>query len=100
MSAIDRRYLLKQILPGAIAAAGVASVGLSLIPRAAEAIPLASDKTNHLETREPAEKAQYWGPRRRWGPRRYWGPPPRRRWWGRPRRVCWWRYGRRVCVWR
>lgn len=87
MPAIDRRFLLKQILPGAIAAAGVASVGLSFVPRPAEAIPVASDKTNLLKIPEPAEKAQVVvvGPRRRRRGRRW---------------VCWWRRGRRVCGWR
>lgn len=90
MAAIDRRSLLRDILPGAIVtAAGVtaiAGIGLSLAPQnVAEAAPLSMDKINAVRAGSPVEKAQVVvvGPRRR-----------RRRW------VCWWRRGRRVCGWR
>jgi hypothetical protein len=90
MTAIDRRTLLRDILPGAlVTAAGltaVAAAGLSVVPSGpAEAMPLTVDKIKALRTVEVAEKAQVVvvGPRRR-----------RRRW------VCWWRRGRRVCGWR
>lgn len=91
MATIDRRTLLRDILPGAVVTAAgmtaIGSVGLSLVPSsAAQAAPLTMDKINALRTGEPAEKAQVVvvGPRRR----------RRRRW------VCWWRRGRRVCGWR
>jgi hypothetical protein len=84
MAAIDRRTLLGTLLPGAVAAAGVATVGLAMMPSPAEAIPLTIDKINALKDAKVAEDAQVVivGPRRR------------RRW------VCWWRRGRRVCGWR
>lgn len=87
MVAIDRRALLRDVLPGAlVVAAGITTVGVSLLPKAAEAMPLATDKTNALKIGDRAEKAQVVvvGPRRRRG----------RRW------VCWWHRGRRVCGWR
>jgi hypothetical protein len=85
MAAIDRRTLLRTLLPGAVAAAGVATIGFSMMPSPAEAIPLTIDKINALKDKKVAEDAQVVivGPRRR-----------RRRW------VCWWRRGRRVCGWR
>ena len=85
MAAIDRRTLLRTLLPGAVAAAGVATLGLSMMPSPADAIPLTIDKINALKDEKVAEDAQVVivGPRRR-----------RRRW------VCWWRRGRRVCGWR
>lgn len=92
MVTIDRRSLLREILPGAVVtAAGVtaiATIGLSLAPQnVAQAAPLTMDKINALMAGERAEKAQVVvvGPRRR---------SRRRRW------VCWWRRGRRVCGWR
>ena len=93
MAAIDRRTLLRDILPGAVVlAAGVTTVGFAVMPKVVEAMPLAIDKTNALKGHDLAEKAQVVvvGPRRRgWrGGRRG------RRW------VCWWRRGRRVCGWR
>jgi len=94
MTAIDRRTLLRTVLPGALATVGIATIGLTLAPKVAEAVPLAADKTNAAKTLDPVEKAQVVvvGPRRR----RHWD----RRWRRRRRRVCWWRRGRRVCVWR
>jgi hypothetical protein len=93
MAAIDRRSLLRDVLPGAIVTvAGVtaiAGIGLSLAPQnVAEAAPLTMDKINALRGGEQAEKAQVVivGPRRRRWRRRRW--------------VCWWRRGRRVCGWR
>jgi hypothetical protein len=88
MAAIDRRRLLRDILPGAVAVAAVATVGLTLIPQAAEALPLANDKAPALRDRDIAEKAQVVV------------VGPRRRGWRRRRWVCWWRRGRRVCGWR
>ena len=88
MTAIDRRTLLKDLLPGALATAGIVSAGLALMPKVAEAVPLAVDKTGAAKTVDPVEKAQVVvvHPRRR-----------RRR---HRRQVCSWRRGRRVCVWR
>ena len=88
MTAIDRRTLLKDLLPGALATAGIVSAGLALMPKVAEAVPLAVEKTGAAKTVDPVEKAQVVvvHPRRR-----------RRR---HRRQVCSWRRGRRVCVWR
>jgi hypothetical protein len=88
MTAIDRRMLLRDILPGAAAAAAIATVGVTLIPKATRAVPLANDKTGGVKDRQFAEPAQVVvvGPRRGWRGRRRW--------------VCWWRRGRRVCGWR
>ncbi len=91
MAAIDRRTLLRDLLPGAVVTvAGVTAIGgigLSLVPsNAAQAAPITIDKINALRAGEIADKAQVVvvGPRRR----------RRRRW------VCWWQRGRRVCGWR
>jgi hypothetical protein len=88
MAGIDRRTLLRNILPGAVVTAvgvtAIATVGLSLVPpNAAQALPV--DKLNALKTTDLVEKAQVVvvGPRRR-----------RRRW------TCWWYRGRRRCGWR
>ena len=88
MAGIDRRTLLRDILPGAVVTAvgvtAMASIGLSLVPpNTAEALLV--DKLNALKTTDLVEKAQVVvvGPRRR-----------------RRRRVCWWSRGRRVCGWR
>jgi hypothetical protein len=61
---------------------------LALMPKVAEAVPFAVDKTGAAKTVDPVEKAQVVvvHPRRR-----------RRR---HRRQVCSWRRGRRVCVWR
>ena len=93
MAAIDRRTLLRDILPGAVVlAAGVTTVGFAVMPKVAEAIPLVIDKTNALRGDHLAEKAQVVvvGPRRR-----HWRRNRRGQRW-----VCWWRRGRRVCGWR
>jgi hypothetical protein len=90
MAAIDRRTLLREVLPGAVVVAvGVTTAGFVFMPKVADAVPLAMDKANALKVDPFAEKAQFVvGPRRRrW---RRGG----RRW------VCWWRRGRRVCGWR
>lgn len=92
MAAIDRRTLLRDILPGAVVlAAGVTTAGFVFMPNVAEAVPLAIDKANAREVGELAEKAQVVvvGPRHRRRHRRR-----GRRW------VCWWSRGRRVCGWR
>lgn len=88
MSEIDRRTLIRSIIPGAvITAVGVtalASAGLSLTSTTAEALPVA--KLNAAGPTNLVEEAQYIvvrGRRRR-----------RRRWY---RRRCYWRRGRRYC---
>jgi hypothetical protein len=93
MTTFDRRTLLKQILPGAVAAAtGVAAIatgGLGVVlPNAAEAMPLAIDKTNPLNVDELFQKTQavIVVPRRRRVRRRRW--------------ECWWYRGRNRCGWR
>ena len=97
MAAIDRRTLLRNILPGAVVTiAGVATIGVAIAPTAVEAMPLAAGKTIPLiaDDDDLLHEAQVVvvGPRR--GP---WRRPWRRR--GR-RWVCWWSRGRRVCGWR
>ena len=93
MTAVDRRTVLRSILPGAVVAvAGVAAIGLTV--NSAEALPLAAGKINPLKDlpdESLIEKAQVvivdpWRRRRRWRGGRRW--------------VCWWRRGRRVCGWR
>jgi hypothetical protein len=93
---IDRRTMLRGFLTGAIvAAAGATTVGVTLMPEAAEAMPLANLRP--LTPDDLVQKAQVIVVR----PRRYrygWSQP---RWYRRRRRrwVCWWRRGRRVCGW-
>ncbi len=63
MSAISRRTLIRQILPGAVVTAtGVAAVaagGMSVVlPNTADAMPLAIDKTNPLNIDELFQKTQ------------------------------------------
>jgi hypothetical protein len=87
MTAIDRRAVLRDILPGALAAIGAAAVGLAITSEAAESMPIAAgDLLNAAKAEDLVANAQVVvvNPRRR-----------RRR-----RRVCFWRGGRRVCTWR
>ena len=82
MNEMDRRTVVRGILSGA----AVVALGLTVMPKAVEAVPLAMNK-NALgppsggKTDSLIEKAQVVVRRRR-------------RW------VCWWRRGRRVCGWR
>jgi hypothetical protein len=82
MAAIDRRTLLRDILPGAaVVTIGVATAGWAITtPNLAQAVPLAAAKTPGAAIGDLVEKAQ----------------PRRRRW------VCWWSRSRRrrVCGWR
>ena len=83
MKEIDRRSVVAGILCGA----AVASLGLSMLPKAANSIPLLAPKEGVAQPQhlvEDARVAVYVGPRRR---RR------RRRW------RCHWRRGRRICGW-
>src|SRR5919108_5199560 len=96
MSVMNRRDLIQRALAGA----AVVAVGVSVMPRAIEAAPLAAGKTLPPDaTDEFVQNVwhRYWHRpwrrrrrrrRRRW--RRYW----RRRYWD-----CWWYRGRRVCGW-
>ncbi len=91
MTVMSRRALLANILPGAIAAAGVATVGLSLMPNAVSAMPAGVPNPDQMKPDSLVQKTQwhYHGWHR--------GPVHRR---GRRRWVCWWHRGRQVCGWR
>lgn len=98
MTTIDRRIVLKQFLAGAVVtAAGVATIGVTFAPEAAEALPLSG--ANILKPDNLVQEARVVVVH----PRRYhrgwyrggWHRPRRRRRWD-----CWWRRGRRVCGWR
>jgi hypothetical protein len=100
MTAISRRNLLTHMLPGAaVAAAGVATIGWTIAPESADALPLGIARASRVEVDDLVEKTQM-GPPPRPHPRPPHRPPhhsPRhrhRRW------VCWWHRGRRVCGWR
>jgi len=98
MTAIDRREVLRVLLGGAV----VATVGLAMLPDAAESAPLTISKSLPASTKTPVEEAvvvvrhrRHWGGRRHWVGHRHWvGRRHRRRW------VCWWHRGRRICGWR
>jgi hypothetical protein len=81
MNEMDRRTVVRGILSGA----AVVALGLTVMPKAVEAVPLAMNKNAFGPpsggTDSLIEKAQVVVRRRR-------------RW------VCWWRRGRRVCGWR
>lgn len=88
MVEMSRRAMLTNILPGAaVAIAGVAAVGWAVAPEAADAMPLAIARGNHVKVDDPVVKAQVVVVH----PRRH---HRRRRW------VCWWHRGRRHCGWR
>jgi len=83
MKEIDRRSVVAGILCGG----AVASLGLSVLPKAANSIPLPAPKEGVAQPQhlvEDARVAVYVGPRRR----------RRRRHWR-----CHWRRGRRICGW-
>jgi hypothetical protein len=82
MNEVDRRTVVRGILSGA----AVVALGLTVMPKAVEAVPLAMNKNafgppSGGKTDSLIEQAQVVVRRRR-------------RW------VCWWRRGRRVCGWR
>jgi len=84
MEVIDRR----SVLTGIICGAAVATVGLTVMPRAAKSMPLGSITAGAVKPQALVEEARvtvhvY----------------PRRRHRGRHWR-CWWHRGRRVCGWR
>ena len=95
MDAIDRRSALRGIL----CVAAAASLGVTLLPDTAEAMPLALEKEfgGKLDELRHEAQAVVAGPPRRPVAR----PPHHRRRHRRGRRwVCWWHRGRRVCGWR
>jgi hypothetical protein len=92
MDAMDRRSALRGILCVAVAA----GCSATLLPDAAEAMPLALEKDLATKMDDLKHKAQAVVGR----------PPqrplarPRHRWRRRRRWVCWWHRGRRVCGYR
>jgi hypothetical protein len=83
MKEIDRRSVVAGILCGA----AVASLGLSMLPKAANSIPLPVPKEGVAQPQHLVEDARV---------AVYVGPRPRRR---RRRWRCHWRRGRRICGW-
>jgi hypothetical protein len=84
MPALDRRTLIKNMLPGAVAtAAGVTALSYVLNPTVAEALSIPQKKIDAGTGVDFVQKTQVVVVRR-----------PRRR------RVCWWHRGRRICRWR
>jgi len=84
MTEIDRRHVLTGILCGAV----VATVGLTVIPKAAQSLPLGAVKAGAVKPEDLVEEARvtvHVHPRHR----------HRHRHWR-----CWWHRGRRVCGWR
>ena len=90
MTVMSRRTLLANLLPGAIAVAGVATVGLSLLPEEASAMPASGLKPDQVKPDDLIEKVQWHHPHHGG-----WRRGPRHRRW-----VCWWHRGRRICGWR
>ena len=88
MDVVDRRAVLRSIGGGVIAAGLAAKLGASLLPRSAEALPLAMEKDLASKADDPRVNAQVvtTQPPRSWRRRRRW--------------VCWWHQGRRHCGWR
>ena len=85
MQEIDRRSVLNILCGGAIAA-----VGLAVMPKAAQSLPLGSVKAGVVKPEDLVEEARvtvHVHPRRRHRRRN-------KRW------RCWWHRGRRVCGWR
>jgi hypothetical protein len=103
MTAISRRNLLTHILPGAaVAVAGVATIGWTIAPESADALPLGIAGASRVEVDELVEKVQL-GPPPRPHPRPPHRPPHRPHPMPRPRHrrwVCRWHRGRRICGWR
>jgi len=95
MTAMSRRTLIMNILPGAmVALAGVGTITWAVAPEAANAVPLGVAKGDHMKVDDLVEEAQVvvvGSPHRRHHRRRR---RHHRRW------VCWWHRGRRVCGWR
>ena len=82
MTEIDRRSVLTGILCGA----AIATVGLTVMPKAAKSLPLGVVKAGAVKPEDLVEEARvtvHVHPRHR---HRHWR--------------CWWHRGRRVCGWR
>lgn len=92
MTVMSRRALLANILPGAVAAAGVATVGLSLMPKAASAMPVGIPNPDQMKPDDLVEKTQFVVHSHRRG--RHGHRHGGRRW------SCWWHRGRQICGWR
>lgn len=89
MDTMSRRAMLTNVLPGAVVAiAGVGTLGWTVAPEVADAMPLAMAKGNHVKVDDLVVKAQVVVHSSRRRGRRG------RRW------VCWWHRGRRRCGWR
>jgi hypothetical protein len=84
MTEINRRTVLTGILFGT----AVATVGLTVMPKVAKALPLGAAKAGAMKTQDLVEEARvtvHVHPRRHHRNRRW---------------RCWWHRGRRVCGWR
>lgn len=82
MTEINRRTVLTGILCGA----AIATVGLTVMPKAAKSLPLGAVKAGAVKPEDLVEEARvtvHVHPRHR---HRHWR--------------CWWHRGRRVCGWR
>ena len=82
MMEIDRR----SVLTGIICGAAIATVGLTVMPKAAKSLPLGVVKADAVKPEDLVEEARvtvHVHPRRH---HRHWR--------------CWWHRGRRVCGWR
>lgn len=88
MTAIDRRGMIALVLGGAAAA----TMGLTLIPDAAEAAPLERGLVPDGVPENFVEEAVWVRRRVCW-----WHRGRRVCRWRRVRRRCWWHRGRRVC---
>ena len=85
MEQIDRRSLLT----GIICSAAIATVGLTILPKAAKSLPLGAIKAGAVKSEDLVEEARvtvHVHPRRRHRGRHW------RCWWHRARRVCGWRW--------
>jgi hypothetical protein len=85
MEEIDRRSVLTAILCGG----AIATVGMTIMPKAAKSLPLGTIKAGVVKPEDLVEEARVTvqvHPRRRRRRNKRWD--------------CWWRRGRRVCGWR
>ena len=86
MKEIDRR----SVITGIVCGAAVATIGLTILPKAAKSLPLGAIKAGAVKSEDLVEEARvtvHVHPRRHHRRRnRHWR--------------CWWHRGRRVCGWR
>jgi hypothetical protein len=95
VTAMSRRILIMDILPGAmVAIAGVGTIACAVAPEPANAVPLGASKAGQMKVDdlEEAQVVVVGSPHRRHHRRRR--RRHHRRW------VCWWHRGRRICGWR